>query len=597
MEQKLKLYKYDNGRLISFPSEESKIEIGVFTYTAKRMGDAPTITATINYKECLDNFWTGKECVIFNDEFFYVKNIPTSSYSNTDSRYKHECTFVNERSKLNGVLFTDVVDDKASDGKPVSNSSKFSFNGNITEFVARLNASLRYAKLQTIENSLVYGYHVVIDEGTKAIENFNDTFNVSFEDKTISEAIQEIYNSYNIPYYFEGKTVHVGLIDEEHDLLSDIDGGFKYGVNNELISISKSNKNNKIINRITALGSSENIPYYYPNETEKGSVDVTEYGKDTIPSYVELFNPFLFAKRIGKDDKIHYLKGNASWSTGVTIYEGDDSLDFKNVSFDESVKVKCKREDGSLQDASNIKICFSIHVKNEKDYFRINPSIAIDNTQFSSDYEYSFNKDLVIDAYLSNERGRIELEASDDGFNTVEIPVGSYQLWITYKVSHRAPKWDGKGSSPIVDKNVKVKLEVFNSYEKFWFLNDSTTRYNLEDLGLRLTGGVSPYNGMAFAQKVTIPYYPISQNLILPIYRSTQGEERFYNAYNATYKDENGNYYDFKNEYAEDSICEHIVKFDDIKPTIKGVEYNGRRIDKFVEFAYDKSDHDLKQVV
>ena len=52
---------------------------------------------------------------------------------------------------------------------------------------------------QTIENSLVYGYHVVIDEGTKAIENFNDTFNVSFEDKTISEAIQEIYNSYNIP--------------------------------------------------------------------------------------------------------------------------------------------------------------------------------------------------------------------------------------------------------------------------------------------------------------------------------------------------------------------------------------------------------------
>ena len=111
------------------------------------MGDAPTITATINYKECLDNLWTGKECVIFNDEFFYVKNIPTSSYSNTDSRYKHECTFVNERSKLNGVLFTDVVDDKASDGKPVSNSSKFSFNGNITEFVARLNASLRYAKL------------------------------------------------------------------------------------------------------------------------------------------------------------------------------------------------------------------------------------------------------------------------------------------------------------------------------------------------------------------------------------------------------------------------------------------------------------------
>ena len=108
---------------------------------------------------------------------------------------------------------------------------------------------------------------------------------------------------------------------------------------------------------------------------------------------------------------------------------------------------------------------------------------------------------------------------------------------------------------------------------------------------------VPPYKRHGICPKVTIPYYPISQNLILPIYRSTQGEERFYNAYNATYKDENGNYYDFKNEYAEDSISEHIVKFDDIKPTIKGVEYNGRRIDKFVEFSYDKSDNDLKQVV
>jgi hypothetical protein len=42
-----------------------------------------------------------------------------------------------------------------------------------------------------------------------------------------------------------------------------------------LLSIQRENTNNKKITKITGVGSSENIPYYYPNFNESGEHDVT----------------------------------------------------------------------------------------------------------------------------------------------------------------------------------------------------------------------------------------------------------------------------------------------------------------------------------
>ena len=78
-----------------------------------------------------------------------------------------------------------------------------------------------------------------------------------------------------------------------------------------------------------------------------------------------------------------------------------------------------------------------------------------------------------------------------------------------------------------------------------------------------------------------------------PIYRSTSGDERFYNAQNNTYKDKNGNYYTFDNEYSNINPREHIENFDDIRPTIKNVTNSeGYYIDRFIDFAYDLYDND-----
>ena len=243
----------DQFQTVPFPSESGQIEIYDFKYDVKRMGSAPTISATVMYESCLDKVWNPLVFTIFNGERYFLKQIPSSQYSNEDARYKHEVELISERVVLDNVYFYDVVSTDVENDKPVSNSSKFTFFGDIHEFASRLNYSLQYSKMD---------YTVVVDEGISSEGKF-----VSFEDTFFSNAIQESYNTYEIPYYFDGKTIHFGFTNNA------ITETFKYGVDESLLSISKENANYKVVTRVTGTGSSDNIPYYYPNLNEWGIIE------------------------------------------------------------------------------------------------------------------------------------------------------------------------------------------------------------------------------------------------------------------------------------------------------------------------------------
>ena len=124
---------------------------------------------------------------------------------------------------LDNVYFYDVVSSETVEDKAVSNSRKFSFFGDINEFVRRLNESLKYRGLD---------YTVVIDSGI-----VSDSLNVSFENKVISEALQELYNTYNLPYYFDGQTIPVGYTNNA------ITETCIYRASDSFMSISKENAN------------------------------------------------------------------------------------------------------------------------------------------------------------------------------------------------------------------------------------------------------------------------------------------------------------------------------------------------------------------
>ena len=108
--EELKIYTYVDGvNDTPFPNLEEQAKIKQSSYSANRMGGVPSMTATLMYDVCLDNLWTKKQYVTYNNEKYFVFSIPTSSKDNTDTRYKHEITFTSERVILDGTYFFDVV--------------------------------------------------------------------------------------------------------------------------------------------------------------------------------------------------------------------------------------------------------------------------------------------------------------------------------------------------------------------------------------------------------------------------------------------------------------------------------------------------------
>lgn len=303
---------------VPFPNSVEQAEISTYEYSAARMGGAPSITAKISHRFCLDKYWNEKQFVEFNGDKYFVRDTPSSSKNNEDSRYEHDVTFLHERFVLENVYMIDAVQKDDLDTTPVadkyvSNSTKVVFWGDINEFVARFNACLLFAGLGGKNDGS--GYYVVVDEGVSS-----DELLVSFEDKFFSEALQEIFNTFKLPYYWKGKTCHVGVSPEPVSQL------FEYGADNALLSIEKQNTNQGYCNRATGVGSADNIPYYYPNEASSAttkphavsSVDGTTGNTGiTDDDKIEVINEKDFSSKLAQ-----CLPAEKPWDNYGIIYSG-----------------------------------------------------------------------------------------------------------------------------------------------------------------------------------------------------------------------------------------------------------------------------------
>lgn len=306
----LKLYKYVDGIIDTpFPNEKEQAMF-TFQYDTSRMADAPRITATLKHRLCLDDLWEDNVYAEFNGEKYFIINTPSSSKDNTDERYKHEIELLSERDILNHVYFIDAVQGDSEVDKNKSNSTKIQFNGDINELCGRLNACFSYFGLD---------YSAVVDEGVTSEDKL-----VSFEDKYILSALQESFNIYEIPYYFVGKTLHFG------ESQNTIDHVFKYGIDESLISISKNNANYEVINKIKGQGSSDNIPYYYPNNSPKGDIGIKVVSGNLNSSNIKIYDYEKFSRSMSLTD-VCVVK-RVSVSTGIynyvwTINEEEVNLD------------------------------------------------------------------------------------------------------------------------------------------------------------------------------------------------------------------------------------------------------------------------------
>lgn len=599
-----------------FPSEANPAIVSSYTYDAKRMGGAPTLTATIYSSEPLQ--WKKEEFVEYNGDRFFASYTPNSTKDNSSRMWKSEITFTSRRELLDNTLFFDVVvDDVDTHNKDRyrSNQTKFTFGGTIHEFVARVNSSMAYCGLYRPTDEYK-GYYVVVDEGYGT----DEVKEVSFEDQYLTDVLQLINTTFELDYYWDGSVCHVGKV--QHDLT---DTPIKYGSSDALISVSKENANYKIVDMITGYGSSDNLPYYYPNDDEFGEAIfdakniASEHVDVTLSDYLRYSkyndNLVLFKSKKGK------YEGNVDVSTlyvrdtysPENLTQADNSQNPKvKCWFWVSIKINVKK--GQIIDFSKISFNFELFDYIQKKENITNLSSATRTINIYTTY-HDLYKNVCTD---SNFGDACSVEFAEDGTFYIDIDaIFSYNCKVFTmdgkRTFHGSSAWKVSFSGDVVfslDTNSEYSWKNGDNYipldNSGIYVNGIASAkyveydYNFGKNDEGIYGFDKIYTGTeddAVQVSVTGRKWLAPSSVLMPsIYRNTKGAERFYYALNNAHKLPSGSgYYEFVNLYKKGNPHQGTVTFDDIKPTINGiVNAEGQLFGEIVDVAFDSVDSDVK---
>lgn len=599
-----------------FPSEANPAIVSSYTYDAKRMGGAPTLTATIYSSEPLQ--WKKEEFVEYNGDRFFASYTPNSTKDNSSRMWKSEITFTSRRELLDNTLFFDVVvDDVDTHNKDRyrSNQTKFTFGGTIHEFVARVNSSMAYCGLYRPTDEYK-GYYVVVDEGYGT----DEVKEVSFEDQYLTDVLQLINTTFELDYYWDGSVCHVGKV--QHDLT---DTPIKYGSSDALISVSKENANYKIVDMITGYGSSDNLPYYYPNDDEFGEAIfdakniASEHVDVTLSDYLRYSkyndNLVLFKSKKGK------YEGNVDVSTlyvrdtysPENLTQADNSQNPKvKCWFWVSIKINVKK--GQIIDFSKISFNFELFDYIQKKENITNLSSATRTINIYTTY-HDLYKNVCTDSNLGD---ACSVEFAEDGTFYIDIDaIFSYNCKVFTMDGKRtfygSSAWKVSFSGDVVfslDTNSEYSWKNGDNYipldNSGIYVNGIASAkyveydYNFGKNDEGIYGFDKIYTGTeddAVQVSVTGRKWIAPSSVLMPsIYRNTKGAERFYYALNNTHKLPSGSgYYEFVNLYKKGNPHQGTVTFGDIKPTIKGiVNAEGQLFGEIADIAFDSADSDVK---
>ena len=635
LKESLHIYTINaQGNKVPFPSAQEFAVLSEWTYTAERMSSAPAITGSLMHRQCLDDLWTQKEFVEFKGERYYVDLTPTSSKNTEDVRYRHDITFISERMVIENVFFFDVVTSDTEDqykDRYRSNGTKFSFYGTLHELVSRLNDSLIYTKLYSPATG--EGYHIVIDEGIDVTEEKE----LSLENVYFATALQEIYNQFKVPYYWVGKTCHVGYAENV------ITTPFAYGQGKGLLSVKKTNADYRIINRITGIGSSDNIPYYYPNEDAYGipvfdteNIDKSQVSislSDVLKANNDVFeNTYTLCKAIGTTGMIELSKfklncriesnGNLnpySWMDRRPEYTGDyayvlPGTDVKGFPCVINLGKRFSTSSGSTHGIVPFSCEINGYKGSELDFKDFSFDVAKTDNRYptvslKTEVKYyigewdnqSVKKEEEIGngvyTFVQDGKYRLLIEIHIDVVNKKDLP-GEQELfaflWLYGVISYKyIPKDEfyfktSRGDKSIPYSKSGIELQNIN------YVQSLINRFEYSD-GMFIE--VEDASSSPTPVKITIAdriWITPTGALMPPIYRESQGAERFYNALNDVYDKPEGGKYIFSNIYTNNNQKEGFKDFTEIKPSIKGIKNAaGQLLGEIADIAFDSEDSDL----
>ncbi|MBD5381957.1 hypothetical protein [Clavibacter sp.] len=524
------------------------IEITEYNYVGSRMG-IPTLTATLMWESCLDNEWTSKEYVVLNGERFYIRHTPTSSKSNTDFRYKHDLTFVSEYAEILGnTYFVDAVPDLRSGiecqtrNKPCSNNTVFTFYGTVSEFVDRLNCVFIHAGvgdsilktktyITTLDQPIGDGFCAMVDP--YGDYDKDKTYEFSFEDKKIWEAITEAYNKTEIPFERRGRKIIFGAVANV------VSHEFEYGYDNELLSVTKTNANAQVINKITMLGSDENIPYYYPNESEYGHIviDTPADNKALRPEMITITHQTSFLSTLREGEYFHLHKRPSSVGSVLIdndiFYTGFHSIN--NLTESKSGTIHTLKYGESPNNETYW--YFKVKIKIEKlGDFKV--SKAMGCVWRTNDGRATIQNLVGSNLYIDKLIRIVSADKTTDVTNYANRNAdGTYNIRFSvygnYEIIFRVPvRMYNREDSFFMIRNIEMEYLRANSF--YWTIgtNGKKEYDSLDSIGIHLNvlpsdNMIGDCFGWASTERI-----PLQDHLMPPKYIETLGQERFYKAIN-----------------------------------------------------------------
>ena len=597
----LKIYT-DQGTAVN-PSFKG-LELTSYSCKPVRMG-FPDFQAEVVCKDNLDNEWTGREYVTFRGERFYIRETPSAKYDNTSFLWKHSCTLVSESAEILGnVYFYDAVYSYASTkDKPCSNSTKVTFYGNIYEICDRINCSLKYRgigdSILNTKMSLTTEDEPVGDGFCVMTDSYGDydretSWEFSFEDKNIWEVLTEVVSKTEIPFEKRGKKFIFGAVPKVVEHI------FEQGFDKALLSVNHQNANAKVINNITMVGSSENIPHYYPNETEYGHISVDCTGNTHITAdKVEIVNMNQFLSKISPDkkaelwfkpreasqlevDSMEYAFKGSDW----TFFDLGDSIVKevnKDLFEDGQIRWYLRAKFNAPKDGEYIIDQITGFISGELFWTPEMIYVTLSHDMLSGVHFEALRANGV-DDYSSQVGMR-------DGFlNLGNLKKGSYTIDFYFEIPF---VFNTTLYCRLNDISIIGVGEAGSSDYGFqWKIGEKS--YKTGQLGLKIS---EDFTEEMLGEKIgwtASGRMEFQSALMPPKYRQTLGTERFYKALNNTYTDPDTNdKYTFPNPFVEGAPVEHIYRNDKIKPTITGIENStGALLGEVADVSYDLNDND-----
>lgn len=652
MDKTLKLYFFDGQDNVAFPRDMRQAELYDFSVSIARMGNAPTISAKLDYQTCLDEEWN-RWCafddvfVTFRGEKYFLKNTPSSEKSNDKAFYTHNLQFVCERAVLESVY---VIDDNENqtDNKLFSNNTEFTFFGDIAAFAERINQSMYFSG---IGDSCMYdttqtppvivpigdreivgdGYYIVVDEGVTSDEKL-----VTFSNSMVSDALSQIFSVFGIPYYFKGREIHVGEFEAiaEQTPTYAVDGvlgakiedgelvPYEYGQGNSILNVSRNNGTKEVFNRCSGTGSSDNIPYYYPNPTPSGTIhhSVTAQQGSTLTDQSVTITDALKFSNLGESDALEYVYRNQSSTDHITARQ----ITIDGVRYDAPYYINFPIDDFGAGGTEYYGVRLQVRVQFEikRPYTIIGLNFG---TQFpnGTDWQVELPNGMTWRGTGTFCRLLSPMLVDENG----DFVIGTYSILLTLDIEPATPQ------TPSGYVSLAGLIEDINAGDgtqgdpflwfgnmsgtgKYWMLQSSGAHVNIGDYGVEIASGVTLANGDIIS-KVIDKFVKPQDKLMPSCYRLSDGNKKFYPAKNypipvtqgivadsdigeeivsgyvenENYIGGDSQYYHFRNVMRKMRQKEHIEDFPDIKPTIKEMtNAASHRIDMFAAVSFDTND-------